>query len=146
MPKVAAGAREYFLTNTIIMATPMQSYELVVIFTPVLADEEFRNLQTKFAGIISENGGTVAHQEPWGMRSMAYPIQKKTTGLYWLVQYDAPSELNAKVEIQLNRDENVMRHMVTRLDKYAKEYNNKRRNKASQAAAEPQQQTAAELA
>ncbi len=116
----------------------MQSYELVVVFTPVLADEDFRNLQSKFAGIITDNGGTVAHQEPWGMRTMAYPIQKKTTGLYWLCQYSAPADVNAKLDIQLNRDENVMRHMVTRLDKYALEYNDKRRNKAAQAAAEPQ--------
>lgn len=122
----------------------MQSYELVVIFTPVLAEEDLRTLQSKFASIITDNGGSIAHQEPWGMRPLAYPIQKKTTGLYWLCQYSAPADLNPKVEVQLNRDENVMRHMVTRLDKYALEYNDKRRNKASQAASEPQ--PAAEIA
>lgn len=119
------------------MATsnPM-SYELVVIFTPVLADEEYRNAQKKFTDFITANGGTISHQEPWGMRSMAYPIQKKTTGLYWLVQFQAPSDLNAKLEVQMNRDENIMRHMITRLDKYALEYNDRRRKKASEKPAE----------
>ncbi len=124
----------------------MQSYELVVVFTPVLADEDLRNLQNKFAGLVTDNGGTIAHQEPWGMRPLAYPIQKKTTGLYWLIQYSAPADLNAKLDVQLNRDENVMRHMVTRLDKYSLEYNDKRRNKASQAPAESANENVAENA
>lgn len=120
----------------------MMSYELVVIFTPVLADEEFRNAQKKFSDFITANGGTISHQEPWGMRSMAYPIQKKTTGLYWLLQYDAPTDVNAKLEIQMNRDENIMRHMITRLDKYALEYNDRRRKKASEKPAENTSQNA----
>lgn len=119
------------------MATSnLMSYELVVIFTPVLADEEFRNAQKKFSDFITANGGTISHEEPWGMRSMAYPIQKKTTGLYWLLQYQAPTDVNAKLEIQMNRDENIMRHMITRLDKYALEYNDRRRRKASEKPAE----------
>lgn len=116
------------------MATQnLQSYELMIIFTPVLAEDEFRNEQKKFADYVTEHGGKVIHQEAWGLRSLAYPIAKKTTGLYWILQYDAPAELNAKFEIQMNRDESIMRHMVTRLDKYAAEYNAKRRNKKSEA-------------
>ena len=61
------------------------------------------------------------------------PNCKKTTALYWLVSYQATTDVNAKMEIQMNRDENVMRHMVTRLDKYAVEYNAKKRNKLSEA-------------
>lgn len=117
------------------MATQdLQRYELMVIFTPVLAEEDYKNAQKKFADIITEHGGELVHQDPWGLRSLAYPIQKKTTGLYWLVEYKAPSDLNAKLEIQMNRDEHIMRHMITRLDKYAAQYNERRRNKMSEPA------------
>ena len=66
--------------------------------------------------------------KPWGLKSLAYPIQKKTTGLYWVLEYNAPSDFNEKLKIQLLRDDNVMRHMVTALDKYAVEYNAKKRS------------------
>jgi len=118
------------------MATEtLQSYELMVIFTPILAEEEFKTAQKKFTDIITENGGSVTAQNPIGLRSLAYPIAKKTTGLYWLIEYKAPSTTNAKLDIQMNRDENLMRHMVTRLDKYAVEYNAKKRNKGAEAEA-----------
>ncbi len=107
----------------------LQRYELMVIFTPVLAEDDYKAAQKKFSDFITENGGEIAHQEAWGLRSFAYPIAKKTTGLYWLLEYGAPADVNAKLEIQMNRDENVMRHMITRLDKYAVEYNAKRRSK-----------------
>ncbi|PJJ75156.1 SSU ribosomal protein S6P [Thermoflavifilum aggregans] len=105
----------------------MNNYELMVIFTPILSDEEYAAMQKKYVDFIQENGGVIVHQEPWGLRSLAYPIQKKTTGLYWVLEYQAPSDLNARLTVQLNRDEQVMRHMITRLDKYAVEYNAKRR-------------------
>ena len=79
--------------------------------------------------VLKENGGTIVHQDAWGLRSLAYPIAKKTTGLYYVVEYKAPTETNAKLEIQMNRDESIMRHMVTRLDKYAEAYNLRKRNK-----------------
>jgi len=110
------------------MATHLQDYEMMVIFTPVLADEDFKNAQKKFISLIKENGGKIVHENAWGLRSLAYPIQKKTTGLYYVVEFQAPTDLNAKIEIQLNRDEHVMRHMITHLDKFAVAYNERKRN------------------
>ena len=106
----------------------MQNYELMVIFTPVLSEEEFRSAQKKFTALVTDNGGTVEHENPWGLKSLAYPIQKKTTGLYWVMEYTAPSDFNEKLKIQLLRDESVLRHMFTALDKYAVEYNIKKRS------------------
>ena len=106
----------------------MNNYELMVIFTPVLSDDEFKAEQKKYATLVKDNGGTVVAENPWGLKSLAYPIQKKTTGLYWVMEYTAPSDFNEKLKIQLLRDESVLRHLCTRLDKYAVEYNAKKRS------------------
>ena len=106
----------------------MNNYELMVIFTPVLSEEEFKAEQKKYAKIVKDNGGSVVAENAWGLKSLAYPIQKKTTGLYWVMEFTAPSDFNEKMKIQLLRDESVLRHLVTRLDKYAVEYNAKKRS------------------
>ena len=106
----------------------MNNYELMVIFTPVLSDEEFKAEQKKYATLIKNGGGSVVAENAWGLKSLAYPIRKKTTGLYWVLEYTAPSEFNEKLKTQLLRDENVLRHLGTRLDKYAVEYNQKKRS------------------
>jgi small subunit ribosomal protein S6 len=106
----------------------MSNYELMVIFTPVLSDDEFKASQKKFTTFIKDNGGEIVHENPWGLKSLAYPIAKKTTGLYWVMEYKAPTDFNEKLKIQLLRDDNVMRHMFTVLDKYAVEYNGRKRS------------------
>ncbi|MEJ7766790.1 MAG: 30S ribosomal protein S6 [Chitinophagaceae bacterium] len=106
----------------------MNNYELMVIFTPVLSEEEYKAAQKKYTDLVADNKGEVLHTNPWGLKSLAYPINKKTTGLYWVLEYNALSDFNEKLKIQLLRDDNVMRHMFTVLDKYAAEYNAKRRS------------------
>ena len=106
----------------------MNNYELMVIFTPVLSDDEFKAAQKKYTTLVTDNGGSIVGDNPWGLKSLAYSIQKKTTGLYWVVEFTAPSDFNEKLKIQLLRDEGVLRHMATRLDKYAVEYNHKKRS------------------
>ena len=104
----------------------MNNYELMVIFTPVLSDEEFKSEQKRYAALVTANGGSIVAENAWGLKSLAYPIQKKTTGLYWVLEYSAPSDFNEKLKIQLLRDEAVLRHLCTKLDKYAVEYNAKK--------------------
>jgi len=106
----------------------MSNYELMVIFTPVLSEEEYKAAQKKYEALVKENGGEVANTKAWGLKSLAYPVAKKTTGLYWVLEYSAPTSFNEKLKIQLLRDESVMRHMFTVLDKYAVEYNAKKRS------------------
>lgn len=106
----------------------MNNYELMVIFTPVLSEEEFKAAQKRYADLVTANGGEVLHSNPWGLKSLAYPIDKKTTGLYWVMEYKAPTDFNEKLKIQLLRDESQMRHMYTVLDKYAVDYNEKKRS------------------
>ncbi|MEO6682362.1 MAG: 30S ribosomal protein S6 [Ginsengibacter sp.] len=109
----------------------MQNYELMVIFTPVLSEEEYKAAQKKFVTFLKDNNGEVVHENAWGLKSLAYPIQKKTTGLYWVLEYTAPTDFNEKLKTQLNRDESVIRLMYTALDKYAVEYNAKKRSGVS---------------
>jgi len=106
----------------------MNNYELMVIFTPVLSEEDYKAAQNKFASLVKENGGEVLHTNPWGLKSLAYPIDKKTTGLYWVMEYKAPTSFNEKLKIQFLRDESVLRHLCTKLDKYAVEYNARKRS------------------
>lgn len=115
----------------------MTDYELMLIFTPVLSEDEFKSAQKQVVDFLTENGGKTVHSNPWGLRSLAFPIQKKTTGLYWVLEYQAPTELDEKLKIQLNRDENIMRYLVTRLDKYAVAYNGKKRNNVKSEAPKP---------
>jgi small subunit ribosomal protein S6 len=117
----------------------MNNYELMVIFTPVLSEEGYKAAQKKYASLVKEHGGEVVHENPWGLKSLAYPIAKKTTGLYWVMEYRAPSDFNEKLKIQLLRDETVLRQMATRLDKYAVEYNTKKRSGVKSETRKPQE-------
>jgi small subunit ribosomal protein S6 len=105
----------------------MNNYELMVIFTPVLSDDDYTTIQKKYKDFIKENGGTIESENPWGLKSLAYPIQKKTTALYWVAEFKAESDLNEKLKIQFLRDDSVMRHMVVKLDKHAVEYTTRKR-------------------
>ena len=106
----------------------MNNYELMVIFTPVLSDDEYKATQQKYKSLVEENGGTIVASHAWGLKSLAYSVQKKTTGLYLVLEFTAPSTFNEKLKIQLLRDEQVMRHMIVGLDKHAVEYNARKKS------------------
>ncbi len=108
----------------------MNNYELMVIFTPVLSDDEFKAELKKYAKLVTDAGGSIIAEKPWGLKSLAYPIQKKTTGLYWVLEYTAASDFNEKLKIQMLRDEAVLRHLCTKLDKYAVVYNARKKSGA----------------
>lgn len=107
----------------------MNHYETVFIATPVLSDVQVKELFGKFQGVITENGGRIVNEEDWGLRKLAYPIQKKTTGFYYLIEFEGEGDLIEKLETQYRRDERVIRFLTFRMDKYAVEYAEKRRNK-----------------
>jgi len=83
----------------------------------------------KFRGVITDKGGEIISEENWGLRKLAYPIQKKSTGFFYLMEFRAPGELVKTLEIEYKRDERLIRFLTTRLDKYASEYAERRRNK-----------------
>lgn len=107
----------------------MNHYETVFIATPVLSDVQTKELFGKFQGVITENGGQIVSGEEWGLKKLAYPIQKKTTGFYFLIEFEGEGNLVDILETQYRRDERVIRFLTFKMDKYAVEYAEKRRNK-----------------
>lgn len=104
-------------------------YEAAFILTPVLSDVQMKEAVEKFKGFLTENGAEIENEEEWGLRKLAYPIQKKSTGFYCLLQFACDPSLIAKFELQMRRDERIMRFLTFRLDKYALEYAERRMNK-----------------
>ena len=117
----------------------MNQYETVFILTPVLSDEQMKEAVKKYEDQLTSRGAEIVHEENWGMRKLAYPIQKKSTGFYQLIEYKAEGNVIADVETELKRDERVMRFLTVKLDKHAIAYNEKKRNKKAEAAAEEAQ-------
>jgi|SRR5690554_465360 len=101
-------------------------YETVFIITPVLSAEQAKETVAKFKEMLLENGAKIVNEEHWGLKKLAYPIQKKSTGFYQLFQYEADGELIAKLELAFKRDERLMRFLTVRLDKHAIAYAEKR--------------------
>ena len=106
----------------------LNQYETVFILTPVLSDIQMKETVEKFKALITENGGEVINEENWGLRKLAYPIQKKSTGFYQLVEFKAQPDFVEKLELNFRRDERVIRFLTFKLDKYAIQYSEKRRN------------------
>ena len=106
----------------------MNHYETVFILTPVLSDAQMKEAVDKFKAVITDAAGTIVNEENWGLRKLAYPIQKKSTGFYTLIEFDAEPTTIKKLETQFRRDERMLRWLTFRLDKYAAEYAAKRRS------------------
>lgn len=108
----------------------MQQYETVVVLTPLLSEESAKEVIAKFVKIIKDNGAEIVQEDNWGLKKLAYPIQKKTTGYYHLTEFRAPGDLINKLEIEYRRDERVLRFLTIALDKHAIAYNEKKRSGA----------------
>ena len=107
----------------------MNQYETVFILTPVLSDDQAKETVAKFKKLLTDNGAEIVNEEAWGMKKLAYQIQKKTSGFYNLLQFKAEPALIDKLEVAYRRDEKVIRFMTVKLDKYAVAYAEKRRAK-----------------
>ena len=106
----------------------MNHYETVFILTPVLSDVQMKEAVDKFKSILTEQGAAIVNEENWGLRKLAYPIQKKSTGFYQLLEFDAEPSVIEKLEVNFRRDERVIRFLTFKMDKFAAEYAAKRRN------------------
>lgn len=126
--KMPTFAPQFLNQLNLFNQTSMNHYETVFILTPVLSDVQMKEAVEKFKTILTEQGAVIVNEENWGLRKLAYPIQKKTTGFYTLLEFDAEPSVIAKLEIQFRRDERVIRFLTFRMDKFAAEYAAKRRS------------------
>ncbi len=112
----------------------MYNYETVFILTPVLSEPQMKEAVEKFKTVLTDNGATIENEELWGMRKLAYPIQKKTTGFYAFLEFAGEPTIVNKLETAYRRDEKVIRFLTFRQEKYAHEYALKRRSLKKNAA------------
>ena len=106
----------------------MNQYETVFILTPGLSDVQMKETVEKFTGIRTANGAEVINEENWGLKKLAYAIDKKSTGFYQLLEFKADPTVVEKLEVGFRRDERVIRFLTVKLDKFAAEYAAKRRS------------------
>ncbi|MBW6478835.1 MAG: 30S ribosomal protein S6 [Bacteroidales bacterium] len=114
----------------------VRQYETVFIMTPVLSDEQMKEAVSKFQTFLKDKGAEIVFEDHWGLRKLAYPIQKKSTGFYHLIEFKAEPALIAEMELEMKRDERIIRFLTVSLDKYAVAYNEKRRREKEAAKAE----------
>jgi small subunit ribosomal protein S6 len=108
----------------------MQQYETVTILTPLLSEEAVKEVITKFTKLLKDGGAEIIQEDNWGLKKLAYPIQKKVTGYYHLTEFKAPGELISKLELEYKRDERILRFLTVSLDKHATVYNERKRGGA----------------
>ena len=113
----------------------VKQYETVFIATPVLSEEQMKETVKKYVDLLTSKGAEIVYENNWGMRKLAYPIRKKTTGFYYLIEFRAEGSVINDLEIAYKRDERLLRFLTVSLDKHAVAYNEKKRN-AKKAVAE----------
>jgi small subunit ribosomal protein S6 len=97
--------------------------------TPVLSDEQMKEAVKKYQDLLKEKGAEIIHEEDWGLKKLAYPIQKKASGFYYLMEFKAEGEVVDVLETAYRRDERMLRFLTVKLDKFAIAYSEKRKNK-----------------
>jgi small subunit ribosomal protein S6 len=121
----------YICTPKFLVQIIMNQYETVFILNPVLSEDQVKEAVDKYVGFLKEKGANIINKENWGLKKMAYPIQKKKSGFYHFIEYTVGGDAIAPLEVEFKRDERIMRFLTVRMDKYGIEYAAKRRAKAN---------------
>ena len=108
----------------------MNRYETVFILTPVLSEEQTKEAVDKFKKVLTDGNAKINQDQFWGLKKLAYPIQKKSTGFYYLIDFEADGEVINKLETLYRRDERVLRFLTFKMDKHAIAYAEKRKAQA----------------
>ena len=108
----------------------LKHYETIFILTPILSEEQFQESIDKFKGILKQKEAEIVHEDKIGLKKLAYTIQRKSTGFYYLVEFRATPDVIETLETEYKRDENILRFLTVTLDKHGVEYNEKKRSGA----------------
>ncbi|MCF8296409.1 MAG: 30S ribosomal protein S6 [Saprospiraceae bacterium] len=106
----------------------LNRYETVFIMTPVLSEDQMKETVKKYEDYLIAKGAKIHFKDYWGLRKLAYPIQKKSTGFYQLIEFEAEGSIIQDFEVAFKRDERIMRFLTVALNKHAIKYNEKKRN------------------
>ena len=98
----------------------MRRYELMLVIRPDVADDKSQALVDRTTRGITASGGQIVKVAPWGRRRLAYPIDRHREGSYHIILFEAPSSAIVELEHTLLITEEVLRHLVTRVDHPAK--------------------------
>jgi len=103
-------------------------YETVIIFTPILTEQEVKQSARKYIDdVLVKADSTIVNEDLWGLRQLAYPIKKKTTGFYLIVEHQSTADAVKQMEVLFRRDTNVLRFLTVKLDKWGVEYTDNKR-------------------
>lgn len=107
----------------------MNHYEVTFIIDPVLSGDEIKSTASTYESLLKDQGCSIVHVNEMGLKQLAYPINKKSSGIYYCVEYTSVNGSPiAKMELALRRDERIMRFLTIKLDKYGVQYNEDRRS------------------
>jgi small subunit ribosomal protein S6 len=106
----------------------MRNYEVTFIVDPVLSGDEIKATAQTYVDHLKEVSNKVVDVDEMGLRQLAYPLNKRTSGVYYSIEFQSETGgLIPKMELALRRDERIMRFLTVRLDKYGVKYNEDKR-------------------
>lgn len=106
----------------------MRHYEVTFIVDSVLSSDEIDATSKIYHDMLVKEGAEIVHSDAMGLKQLAYPIKRRTTGIYYSVEYKVETgDLISKIDLAMRRDERIMRSLVVRLDKYGVKYNEDKR-------------------
>jgi len=106
----------------------MKHYEVTFIVDPVLSGDEIKSTAKTYQDMLVKEGGQIVHVEEMGLRQLAYTISKRSSGIYYCIEFAIPEgSMIPRLELALRRDERIMRFLTVRLDKYGVKYNDDKR-------------------
>ena len=111
----------------------MNRYETVFILNPVLSEGQVKETVQKFEDYLTSKGAELIHKEDWGLKKLAYPIEKKKSGFYHLFDYKVGGDVIAPFELEFRRDDSIMRYLTVKLDKHAIAWAEKRKERVKSA-------------
>lgn len=107
----------------------MRNYEVTFIVDPVLSSEEIKATAQAYHDLIKKSGGSIVHVDEMGLRTLAYSINRRNSGIYYCIQFSVENgDFLNDVELAMHRDERVMRFLTVKLEKFGVKYNEDKRN------------------
>lgn len=112
-------------TNPIIR---MKQYEVTFIIDPVLSGEQIKSIADKYVNFLTANNCSIVHIDEMGLRQLAYPINRRNSGVYYCIEFQSPDGVVINpLELNMRRDEQLLRFLTVALDKYGIKYNDDKR-------------------